>query len=110
MSIISIIHIYTAIVFITLAGLPTTTELSGISFTTTEPAPIVTLLPIFTPPIITTLAPSETLSPIVGIPFLPEPNVVQCIHLKFFPMLSAFKIVEYEYPYTRLLFSRKENN
>lgn len=53
-------------VLTTLAGLPTATELSGISFTTTEPAPMVTLFPIFTLPIITTFAPSDTLFPITG--------------------------------------------
>lgn len=55
------------IFFITCAGLPTTTELSGMDFTTTEPAPIMQLSPIVIPPIITTLAPHKTLSPIIGV-------------------------------------------
>lgn len=39
-------------------------------FTTTEPAaPIITLFPTCTGPIIVTLAPSATLLPIVGLPF-----------------------------------------
>lgn len=59
------------------AGLPAATQLSGMSLTTTDPAPIVTLLPIEIPPIIVTLAPSETLLPIVGLPFLPAPIVVR---------------------------------
>ena len=37
--------------------------LSGISLTTTEPAPITTLLPIVTPPKTQTLPPIHTLSP-----------------------------------------------
>ena len=48
---------------ITLHGLPTATELSGISFTTILPAPITTLLPIVTLGITCTLGPIQTLSP-----------------------------------------------
>lgn len=48
------------------AGFPTTTQLSGISLTTTHPAPIVILFPIVILPIIMQLAPHVTLSPIVG--------------------------------------------
>ena len=49
--------------FITLQGFPAATTLSGISLVTTEPAPIVTLLPIVTPGSIVTLPPIHTLSP-----------------------------------------------
>lgn len=47
-----------------LQGLPTATTLSGIHFATTDPAPIVTLLPIVTPGRIVTVPPTQTLSPI----------------------------------------------
>lgn len=70
---------YTHRCLIILAGLPTTTQLSGISLTITLPAPIVTLLPTRTGPIIVTLAPNVTLSPIIGRPLLVFPNVVQCM-------------------------------
>lgn len=60
----------------TFAGFPAAIALSGILFTTTEPAPIVTLLPILTFPIIVTFAPKETLLPIVGLPFEVAPIVV----------------------------------
>jgi hypothetical protein len=53
------------IFFITLQGLPTATVFDGISFTTTEPAPIETLSPIDTPGNIVTLPPIHTLLPIV---------------------------------------------
>lgn len=76
-----------------LQGLPTAIQLSGISLTTTLPAPIVTLLPIRTCPTMVTLAPKETLSPITGRPLDFAPKVVQCIHEKFSPIDSAFKIV-----------------
>lgn len=51
-----------------LAGTPTATLLSGMSLTTTAPAPIMTSFPTFTFPII--LAPEHitTLFPIVGTP------------------------------------------
>ena len=75
------------------AGFPATTQLSGTSFTTTLPAPTTTLFPIRTFPIIVTLAPSHTLSPITGRPFFPAPKVVQCRQEKFRPISSAFKIV-----------------
>lgn len=45
---------YTFLYLITLAGLPTTTALSGTSLTTTAPAPIVTLLPIDMSPMMAT--------------------------------------------------------
>ena len=48
---------------ITLHGFPTATLSEGISFTTTLPAPITTLLPIVTPGITCTPAPNHTLSP-----------------------------------------------
>ena len=50
---------------IILQGLPAATTLSGIHLVTTEPAPIVTLLPIVTPGRIVTLPPIHTLSPIL---------------------------------------------
>ena len=43
---------------ITFAGFPTAIELSSISLLTTEPAPIITLLPIVTPGRIATLPPA----------------------------------------------------
>lgn len=46
-------------------GLPTATELSGMSFTTTLPPPMTTLLPMVTPGITCTPAPIQTLSPTV---------------------------------------------
>lgn len=59
----------------TFPGIPTTTAPSGTSCVTTELAPIMTLLPTCMPPI--TFAPLQitTLSPIVGIPPVPEPIV-----------------------------------
>ena len=48
---------------ITLHGFPTATLSEGISFTTTLPAPITTLLPIVTPGITCTPAPNHTLFP-----------------------------------------------
>ena len=51
--------------FITLAGLPTATESSGISFTTTLPAPMMHRSPIVTPGHTMTPAPSQQSSPIV---------------------------------------------
>ena len=75
-----------------LAGLPTTIELSGTSLITTEPAPIVTFDPIFIPPIIDTLQPIVTLSPIVGTsllsPFLLFPITVNGRMLQFFPIFT----------------------
>lgn len=59
------------------AGTPATVQLSGTSFTTTAPAATVTLFPICTGPIIVTLAPSDTLLPIVGLPLSVFPSVVQ---------------------------------
>ena len=58
-----------------LAGLPTTTQLSGILFVTIEPAPKETLLPIYIPPTTTLLEKIVTLSPIVGLPPLLAPTV-----------------------------------
>ena len=49
----------------TLQGFPTATTLSGISLVTTEPAPMVTLLPMVTPGSMVTLPPIHTLSPMV---------------------------------------------
>lgn len=60
-------------VLMTLQGFPIATLLSGISFTTTEPAPIVTLFPTCTGPMIVTLAPNDTLSPITGSPLTGRP-------------------------------------
>ena len=55
----------TYILLIALQGFPTAIELEGISFTTTEPAPIETLSPIVTPGRMVTLPPIHTLWPIV---------------------------------------------
>ena len=52
-------------VFITLQGLPTAIEFEGISFVTTLPAPMVTLLPMVTPGRMVTLPPIHTLSPML---------------------------------------------
>lgn len=49
----------------TLHGLPTATVLEGMSLTTTEPAPMVTLSPMVTPGRMVTLPPIHTLSPMV---------------------------------------------
>ena len=49
----------------TLQGLPTATVFDGISLTTTEPAPMVTLLPMVTPGRMVTLPPIHTLWPMV---------------------------------------------
>ena len=51
--------------FTTLQGLPTATQPSGISFTTTLPAPMVTLLPMVTPGRMVTDPPIQTWSPMV---------------------------------------------
>ena len=50
------------------AGLPATMQLSGTDFVTTEPAPIITLLPIVMSPITIAPTPIDTLSPIVAVP------------------------------------------
>ena len=47
--------------FITLHGFPTATVFDGISLTTTEPAPMVTLSPMVTPGRMVTLPPIHTL-------------------------------------------------
>lgn len=54
----------------TLAGTPTAIALSGISQTTTAPAPIMTLFPMVTFPIIIAPGLITTLLPIVGNPSL----------------------------------------
>ena len=51
--------------FITLHGFPTATVFDGISPTTTEPAPMVTLSPMVTPGRMVTLPPIHTLLPMV---------------------------------------------
>lgn len=51
-------------VFITLAGIPTANELAGMSFVTTLPDPITTLLPMVTPLLIVQFDPIQTLSQI----------------------------------------------
>ena len=74
----------------TFAGLPATMALSGTSFTTTDPAPITTLFPIVICPIITTLGPIFTLSPIVGrksiLPSSLVPMVVLFLNVRFLPI------------------------
>ncbi|MDY2981366.1 MAG: hypothetical protein SOR81_07195 [Fusobacterium sp.] len=65
----------------TLQGFPTAITPAGISFVTTEPAPIIELSPIVTPPKTVQLAPNHTLFPkVIGllrvIPlFLSEANI-----------------------------------
>lgn len=54
-----------SILFTTFAGLPTAMLSEGMSFTTTLPAPMVTLSPIVTPGRIVTLPPIQQLSPIL---------------------------------------------
>lgn len=70
---------------ITLHGLPTATELLGISFTTTLPPPITTLLPMFTPGITCTPAPIQTLSPTVIGYDLSSPAIDYKIKFNEFP-------------------------
>lgn len=53
------------IFLITLQGLPTATVFEGMSLTTTEPAPMVTLSPMVTPGRMVTLPPIQTLLPMV---------------------------------------------
>ena len=53
------------IFLITRQGLPTATTSSGISFVTTEPAPITECLPMLTPGTTVTLPPSQAPSPIL---------------------------------------------
>ena len=65
MMIIFFISYFVSIYLITLHGLPTVTTFDGISFVTTDPAPIVMLSPIVTPGRIVTLPPIYTLLPIV---------------------------------------------
>ena len=50
---------------ITRQGLPAANVMGGMSFTTTEPAPMTQPSPMVTPPQTTTLAPSQTLLPMV---------------------------------------------
>ncbi|QAA37502.1 hypothetical protein C1I88_11735 [Akkermansia muciniphila] len=50
----------------TLAGLPATIAFAGTSLTTTDPAPIIALSPMWTLPTQITQAPKSTLSPITG--------------------------------------------
>ena len=53
------------ICLITLQGLPTAIELSGISFVTTEPAPMTQFSPIVTPGVMTTSPPIQLCEPTV---------------------------------------------
>lgn len=62
---LSIKLVHESIIF---AGLPTARLSSGISWVTTEPAPITTLSPIYTPGSIIVPAPIKTLLPICTIP------------------------------------------
>ena len=57
--------LFTVIFFTTLQGLPAAMQFEGISLTTTEPAPMVTLSPMVTPGRMVTLPPIHTLSPMV---------------------------------------------
>ena len=61
---------YSDVLQIMVAGLPVTTESSGISVLTTLPAPIITLFPIVTPGRIMLPLPIKTLFPIVILPIL----------------------------------------
>ncbi len=56
--------LYQFLYFFTCAGLPATIAYSGTSFVTTEHAPIIEWLPIFTPGRIVTFPPIYTSSPI----------------------------------------------
>lgn len=74
------------------AGTPATTQLSGISFVTTAPAAIVTLLPIVIGPITIEFAPNLIFSPnigflVLGFPF--EPTVTPC--LKIYTFAAFFR-------------------
>ena len=80
---------------ITFAGTPAARQLLGMSFVTTDPAPIVTLSPMWIFPAITTFAITSTLLPIIGFPLDVFPIVVQCIQWKLSPIDSASIIVEY---------------
>ncbi|GAA1885601.1 hypothetical protein GCM10009773_12370 [Williamsia serinedens] len=75
----------------TRAGLPTATDISGTSDSTTEPAPIVEKGPIVTEPNITTFAPTSTPSWIVGHPpfGILVPNVVPCLKVTPLPTTHA---------------------
>ena len=53
--------------FMTLAGFPATIAFAGTSFTTTDPAAMITLSPICMLPIHVTLTPNVTLFPIHGL-------------------------------------------
>ena len=84
----------------TFAGIPATTQLSGISFITTELAPITTLFPTVTFPIILAPAKTITLFPIVGYPdFLPPkffPIVVPWNRVILLPIVAPFVIAIHE--------------
>lgn len=69
------------------AGTPATIALSGISFVTTALAPIVTLLPIVTEPIILHEMPKRQLSPTItdSSPFPLFPKTVPTVIWQFFP-------------------------
>ena len=77
--------------FITFAGLPQAMAFSGTSLTTTEPAPIIALSPILISPIMTEFAPMFTLLPITGHlpPNFEFPMVVQCLIIRFLPMIVS---------------------
>ena len=68
-----IIHYY---LFITFAGVPTTVTLSGISLTTTAPAPTITLLPILIPCRTTAPAPIKVSSPTYTLPQSTAPGPI----------------------------------
>ena len=54
-----------SILLMTLAGLPAAMQFEGMSFTTTLPAPMVTLSPMVTPGSMVTLPPNQQLLPMV---------------------------------------------
>lgn len=63
----------------TLHGIPAATELSGISFVTTEFAPITQCFPIETLPTITALVPIHEPSPITTLSF--EEHLTPCLQI-----------------------------
>lgn len=71
---------YSSNVHNSLAGDPTTTELSGISCVTVLFAPIITLLPIVTPGKTTDSAPIKTLLPIFTCPIFVYPKTALYLH------------------------------
>lgn len=74
------------------AGHPTTTQLSGTSFVTTQFAPIITLFPTLIFPRMHAPHPNSTLSPIIGRPPRLHPKVALCLQVKFPQFLQHLKM------------------